>query len=72
MDIETLQAVLKHFGYYKERVDGIKNRELDIALRQFKKDANLLSLGELDEKTLQKLNKLKEQWELDESLAYTE
>lgn len=72
MDTETLQAVLKHFGYYKARVDGIKNRELDIALRQFQKDANLLSLGELDEETLKKLNKLKEQWELDESLAYTE
>lgn len=72
MDIHTLQIVLKHFGYFTGKVDGIWNRNTELALRKFQKEAGLLSLGVLDDKTLDKLNKLKIQLELDEALAYTE
>lgn len=72
MDIETLQIVLKHFGYFTGKIDGTWNRNTELALRKFQKEAGLLSLGILDDRTIDKLVKLKMQWELDEALAYTE
>ncbi len=72
MNTNDLQAILKHFGYFIGKVNGIWDLNTEIALRKFQKDAGLLSLGQLDNNTLMKLELLKEQWELDEKLAYTE
>lgn len=60
MSMQEIQEILSRCGYYDGQQDGLWSLATELALRQFQKESGLLSLGQLDDKTVEKLTRIKE------------